>query len=87
MMPAELVFAIATAIVKNPESVTVVPELTTEGTLLRLWVAPEDIGSMIGSQGRNAQAIRTLLAGISKKEGHSYLLDIAEIEPVALEAL
>ena len=82
MMPAELVFAIATAIVKQTHRVEVIPELTTEGTLLRLCVAPEDIGSMIGRDGRNARAIRTLLAGISKREGHRYLLDIAELEPV-----
>lgn len=58
----ELVEYIARALVNNPDAVEVTEEQDEEGgTVLKLKVADEDKGRVIGKQGRIAQAIRTLI--------------------------
>jgi len=58
----ELVEYIARALVTNPDAVEVTEEQDEEGgTVLKLKVADEDKGRVIGKQGRIAQAIRTLI--------------------------
>ncbi len=64
----ELVEYIVKAIVTDPEKVTVTTEDSEEGLLLKLEVAPEDKGRVIGKQGRVAEAIRTLLRVKAAKE-------------------
>jgi predicted RNA-binding protein YlqC (UPF0109 family) len=75
----DLIQGLAEALVDKPESVTV--EVITEpaSTVLRLRVAPEDIGKVIGKQGRTARSIRTILSAASMKLQHRFALDILEV--------
>ena len=63
----ELIKNIAEALVDNPEQVSV-NEISGEHTMIiELRVAKEDLGKVIGKQGRTAQALRTILNGASGK--------------------
>ncbi len=73
-----LLVEIARALVDNPESVAVETVQDGEGTLLRLHVSPEDVGKVIGKQGRTARSLRTILSAASMKLKHRYSLDIVE---------
>jgi len=64
----ELVEYIVKAIVTDPDKVSITTEDTEEGLLLKLEVAPEDKGRVIGKQGRVAEAMRTLLRVKAAKE-------------------
>lgn len=57
----ELVEAIAKALVDNPDAVTVKEVDGKTSTVIELQVAPEDMGKVIGKQGRIAKAIRTVV--------------------------
>jgi hypothetical protein len=74
----ELVTDIARALVDEPEAVTVEAVKRTENTVLRLRVAPSDVGKVIGKQGRTARSMRTILGAVSMKYHHRYTLDILE---------
>lgn len=74
----DLVREIATALVDNPESVTVEALADRDGTLLRLRVAQADVGKVIGKQGRTARSMRTILSAASMKLKHRFSLDIVE---------
>ena len=74
----ELIKRIAQALVDNPEKVSV-EEITGEHTIiLELKVAKEDIGKVIGKQGRTAQALRTILNAASGKEKKRITLEILD---------
>lgn len=73
-----LVKEIAKALVDSPESVSVETFNDGEATVLRLRVAPSDIGKVIGKQGRTARSLRTILAAASMKVRHRFALDIVE---------
>jgi len=72
----ELVEYIAKSIVKAPEDVKVTEEASDKGVVLRLEVAPEDKGRVIGRQGRVAEAMRTLLRVVAAKENTRARLEI-----------
>ncbi|MFQ5826543.1 MAG: KH domain-containing protein [Dehalococcoidia bacterium] len=72
----ELVEFVAKAIVNAPDQVKVTEETTEDGIILRLEVAPEDKGRVIGKQGRVAQAIRALLRVMAAREGTRAQLEI-----------
>jgi predicted RNA-binding protein YlqC (UPF0109 family) len=72
----ELVEFIARAIVNSPDQVVVTEETSEEGLTLKLQVADEDKGRVIGKQGRIAQAMRTLLRVKAAKEGTRVNLEI-----------
>ena len=72
----ELVEHIAKSIVTMPEAVTVTEEPSSDGLVLKLQVAPEDRGRVIGKQGRVAQAMRTLLRVAAIREGTRVQLEI-----------
>lgn len=55
------------ALVDNPDSVEVSRKVDDLGVLLLLKVAPSDVGQVIGRDGHNAKAIRTLLRSIGTK--------------------
>jgi uncharacterized protein len=74
----ELVREIARALVDSPDSVEVESVDREENTILRLRVAPEDVGKVIGKQGRTARSVRTILGAVSMKLHHRYTLDILE---------
>lgn len=72
----ELVEYIAKSIVTKPEDVVVTEEQRSEMVLLKLQVAQEDKGRVIGKQGQVAQAMRTLLRVIAVKESTRVDLEI-----------
>jgi predicted RNA-binding protein YlqC (UPF0109 family) len=74
----DLTRSIACALVDSPESVKVEALDDGEGTLLRLRVAPTDVGKVIGKQGRTARSIRTILSAASMKLKRRFALDIVE---------
>jgi predicted RNA-binding protein YlqC (UPF0109 family) len=74
----ELVREIARALVDEPESVEVESVGRDENTVLKLRVAPADVGKVIGKQGRTARSMRTILGAVSMKMHHRYTLDILE---------
>ena len=72
----ELVEYIAKSIVTMPDAVVVNVENDSDVTILKLEVAPEDRGRVIGKQGRVAQAMRTLLRITAIREGVKVQLQI-----------
>ena len=75
---AELVREIAQALVDEPSAVQVESVSRDENTILRLRVAPQDVGKVIGKQGRTARSVRTILGAVSMKLHRRYTLDILE---------
>lgn len=74
----ELIAYIAKALVDKPESV-VVNEIEGEQTsVIELKVAKEDLGKVIGKQGRTARAMRTILSASSTKINKRSVLEILE---------
>ncbi len=74
----ELVREIARALVDEPDAVEVHAVGRDENTVLKLKVAPQDVGKVIGKQGRTARSVRTILGAVSMKLHHRYTLDILE---------
>jgi uncharacterized protein len=74
----ELVREIARALVDEPSAVEVESVDRDENTVLKLRVAPQDVGKVIGKQGRTARSVRTILGAVSMKLRHRYTLDILE---------
>jgi predicted RNA-binding protein YlqC (UPF0109 family) len=72
----ELVEYIAKAIVNAPQSVVVTEETNERGILIKLEVAAEDKGRVIGKQGKVAEAMRTLLRVTGAKAGTRVTLEI-----------
>lgn len=73
-----LVTEIARALVDSPEDVSVETTEEEDATVIRLRVAPGDIGKVIGKQGRTARSLRTILTAASMKVKHRFALDIIE---------
>ena len=74
----ELVEAIAKALVDHPDEVRVKTVDGQQTTVLELRVHPEDLGKVIGRQGRTAKAVRTLLGAAGMKLRKRYSLEILE---------
>ncbi len=72
----ELVEYIAKSIVNAPDDVVVTEEETEEGIALKLQVADDDKGRVIGKQGRIAEAIRSLIRVKAAKAGTRVSLEI-----------
>jgi predicted RNA-binding protein YlqC (UPF0109 family) len=72
----ELVEYIAKALVDNPENVNVNQVEGEQTIILELRVAPEDMGKIIGKQGRIAKAIRTVVKAAAAKEGKRVMVEI-----------
>ena len=73
----ELVEYIAKSIASHPEDVKVTEEEEADGrVILRLEVAPDDKGKVIGRQGRVAQSMRVLLRVAAVKQGTRAILEI-----------
>ena len=72
----ELVEYIAKSIVNSPEQVVVTEEENEQGITLKLQVADEDKGRVIGKQGRIAEAMRTLIRVKAAKAGTRAILEI-----------
>ena len=67
---------IASALVDNPSEVVVTETETEEGIVLSLTVAPDDMGKVIGKQGRIAKAIRTVVRAAGSKGDKKIMVDI-----------
>ena len=74
----ELVEVIAKALVTNPDAVVVAQQTDGNEVSLTLNVAPEDMGKVIGKQGRIVKAIRTVLKVAATKEDKHVTLDVIE---------
>ena len=74
----DLVELIAKALVDQPEKVVVSVLDGEQTTILELNVAPEDLGKVIGKQGRTARAIRIILGAAGMKIKRRYNLEIIE---------
>ena len=74
----DLINRIAQAMVDHPDQVQVTEVEGNQTTVLELKVAKEDLGKIIGKQGRNARAIRTLLGAASAKLKKRTVLEILE---------
>jgi len=72
----DLLEYIIKAIVSQPDAVKITEENSEEGLLIKLEVAPDDKGRVIGRQGRVAQALRTLLRVKAAKEDKRVRLEI-----------
>ena len=77
-MSKELVEHIVKKLVDRPESVVVTEIKGEQSTIIELKVAPEDLGKVIGKQGKTAQAMRTLLTAIAAKDGKRAILKILD---------
>jgi predicted RNA-binding protein YlqC (UPF0109 family) len=74
----ELVEYIAKALVDNPEAVRVTEIEGEKTSVIELSVAKEDLGKIIGKQGRTARSIRTILSAASTKNNKRAVLEIIE---------
>ncbi len=70
----KLVANIARALVEKPEEVSV----SRNGDQVELRVAPSDVGSVIGRQGRTARSLRTILGAAGSKKNQRLSLEIVE---------
>ena len=74
----ELIEYIAKALVDNPDQVQVSEVVGGQTSVLELKVAKEDLGKVIGKQGRSARAMRTILSAASTKLKKRTVLEIIE---------
>lgn len=77
-MEKDLIEFIAKSLVDDPASVSVTESEGERGPVLRLSVAQDDIGKVIGKYGRIAKALRTVLSASANKEGRHYSLEILD---------
>lgn len=75
-----LVCEIAQALVDDPAAVKVEAIIDQDIAVLRLEVAPADVGKVIGKQGRTARSLRTILGAASMKHRRRFALDIVEAD-------
>jgi len=73
-----VVEVLARALTDRPDEVRVVESPHQGATLVELFVAPGEIGKVIGKQGRTAAALRTLAATAGEKEGKTVTLEIRD---------
>ena len=74
----DLVDYLARGLVDHPEQVEVEEVEEPDALVYELKVAEEDLGKVIGKQGRTAKALRTILSAASAKSGRRVILEILE---------
>ena len=72
----ELVEVIATSLVEHPEEVVVTENETDKAIVVELKVAADDMGKVIGKQGRIAKAIRTVVKAAASKDDKKVIVEI-----------
>lgn len=72
----KLVEAIAKSLVDSPEEVVVTETEGRQGTVIELRVAPDDMGKVIGKQGRIAKALRTVVKAAAIRENKKVTVEI-----------
>jgi predicted RNA-binding protein YlqC (UPF0109 family) len=75
---AELLEWIARRLVDEPDAVRVETEEREDAVVYRLHVAPDDVGKVIGRQGRLARALRSLVRAAGARADRRFLLEIAD---------
>ena len=73
----ELLLYMAKSLVDNPDQVEV-NEIDGDVTVLELRVAPEDMGKLIGRQGRIAKEIRTIVKSVAQRNGKKVSVEILD---------
>jgi predicted RNA-binding protein YlqC (UPF0109 family) len=73
----ELVAFLARKLVDDPDAVRVEQEERDDVLIVRLYVAPDDVGKVVGKHGRLARALRTVVRAGGVREGRRVLLEIA----------
>jgi predicted RNA-binding protein YlqC (UPF0109 family) len=73
-----LILEIVQALADFPDDVSIEMIEDHESTIMRIRVAPQDIGKVIGKQGRTARSLRTIIGAASMKMRHRFSLDIIE---------
>ncbi len=76
----DLLHGLVRSLVDHPDAVRIESESGEASILLRVYVAPEDLGKVIGKQGRTARALRTLLGAVASKYNQRFSLDVLEAE-------
>ena len=74
----ELLLYMAKNLVDDPESVTVTEVEAEDGKVLELHVAPDDMGKVIGRQGRIAKEIRTIVKTVALRTGEKITVEIVD---------
>ena len=74
----ELLLYMAKNLVDNPDAVSVSEVPGEDGTVLELRVAPEDMGKVIGRQGRIAKEIRTIIKTVAQRDGVKVTVEIVD---------
>jgi len=74
----ELVEIIAKSLVDHPEQVVVTEKETEKAIVVELKVASEDMGKVIGKQGRIAKSIRTVVKAAATKDDKKVLVEILQ---------
>jgi len=72
----EVIEVLAKALVDHPDQVIVAQNTTEKTVHLQLTVAPEDMGKVIGKQGKIANAMRTIVKAAAVKDGRRVIVDI-----------
>ena len=75
---AEIVEYLARRLVDAPDAVRVEQIERDDATVLQLWVAPDDVGKVIGRQGRIARALRAIVRASGARSHHRVVLEILE---------
>ena len=74
----ELLLYVAKNLVDQPDAVRVTQTESEEGIQLELLVASEDMGKVIGRQGRIAKEIRTIVKTVAQRSGERVTVDIVD---------
>ena len=74
----DVVEVIARALTDRPDDVRVVESQHKGGTLVELFVAPGELGKVIGKQGRTAAALRTLASSAAERDGKTVTLEFRD---------
>lgn len=74
----DLLLYIAQNLVDNPDAVTVTEVETGDETVFELRVAPEDMGKVIGRQGKIAKEIRTLVKSVAQRQNKKVSVEIVD---------
>ncbi len=74
----DLIYSIAAELVDHPDQVEVSELAGDHNTVIELRVARDDVGKVIGKEGRTAQSMRTILTAVATKLGRRAHLDIVD---------
>jgi predicted RNA-binding protein YlqC (UPF0109 family) len=73
---SEIMLELIRKMVSTPEAVTLTVRESASGVIYHIAASPEDMGAIIGKQGRTARSLRILLHSIAMKHGQRIILDI-----------